>query len=585
MNESIWILNEYDKELSAELASECEISKPIGNVLVGRGFKDVASIEQFIEKPTTLLRNPKNMPDIQQAVERLKKAIETKEKIFIWGDYDVDGITATAVVVTCMNIFGANIFYKVPSRFNDGYDIKKHSVDECIEQGCSLLMTVDCGILAFETAEYAKQKGIELLITDHHTPSDDGRIPDCLAVVNPSRHDSQYGFKGLCGAGIAFKLMLALGKSLGANLNKIVLDTIEYVALGTVADVAPMVDENRILVHKGCQALSSSKKIGIQELLKVAGVSEVDTTSIGFQLGPRINAIGRLADPQIAVDLLLETNPQRAKFLANQLDAVNKRRQSKQEHMVQEAFAMVEEEKLDEFPVIVCWAKSWHPGLIGLVAGKLAEKYHKPAIVFAINEKGVGKGSCRSTKTINILEILKHQKTLPLFAKKGDGAPIVGGHAFAAGMEVPLDNLKQFRQTTSDVLTELNPNIQIGKKTFFVDSRIVAGEINEQTYNNLLDLAPFGSGNPEPVFLLKNILVEEQKLLSNNKHIKFALHHKKFQYNKMSAILWHKAADYPDDYAGKYIDILFTFGKENKSYGTKFYLSIMDMKLSEQNNV
>lgn len=581
MSESLWIFNEYDKEISGEISSECEISKPIANVLVGRGFNDLASITQFIEKPTTLLRNFKNLPDVKPAVERLKRAIEDKEKIFIWGDYDVDGITATAVVVTCMNLFGANIHYKVPSRFSDGYDIKKHSVDECIENGCSLLMTVDCGILAFETAEYAKTKNLDLLITDHHTPSSDGRVPDCLAVVNPSRLDSEYGFSGLCGAGIAFKLMLALGKALNANLNKIVLDTIEYVALGTVADVAPMIDENRVLVHKGCQTLSNSKKIGIQELLKVAGVSEVDTTSIGFQLGPRINAIGRLADPQIAVDLLLETNPQRAKFLANQLDSVNKRRQSKQEHMVQEAFAMAEEENLDEFPIIVCWAKSWHAGLIGLVAGKLAEKYHKPAIVFAVNEEGNAKGSCRSTKTINILEILKHPDVLPLFSKKGDGSPIVGGHAFAAGMEVPLDNLKQFRQATSDVLTKLNPNIQIGKKTFFIDSRIVAGEINEHTYNDLLGLAPFGAGNPEPVFMLKGILVQEQKLLSSDKHIKFSLFHKKFQYNKLSALLWHRAADYPDDYVNKTVDIIFTFGKENKSYGTKFYLSIIDMKLSE----
>jgi single-stranded-DNA-specific exonuclease len=207
----------------------------------------------------------------------------------------------------------------------------------------------------------------------------------------------------------------------------IVKETIEYVALGTVADVAPMQDENRVLVHKGCLALSNSSKLGIQALLKITGTKNVDATTIGFQLGPRINAIGRLSDPMVALELMLETNPQRAKYLAMQLDTANKRRQSKQEHMLQEAITLVEENKLYEMPVIVCWAKSWHTGLIGLVAGKLAEKYHRPAVVLAVKD-GKAKGSCRSTKTVNILNILKHKNVLPYYSKKLDGKEIIGGH-------------------------------------------------------------------------------------------------------------------------------------------------------------
>jgi len=321
--------------------------------------------------------------------------------------------------------------------------------------------------------------------------------------------------------------------------------------------------------------------LGIQEILKIAGAKNVDTTTIGFQIGPRMNAIGRLSDPMIAVELMLEKSPQRAKFLANQLDTANKRRQSKQEHMVQEALDMVEEEKLYEMSAIVCWAKSWHPGLIGLVSGKLAEKYHRPAIVLALNDEGKAKGSCRSTKSVNILNILKHKKVLDHYSKKLDGNPIVGGHAFAAGMEVPEKNLEAFRDSVCEVLTELNPDFAPGNRIFFADSFIAAGEVNDTTFESLQGLAPFGSGHTEPVFWLNKVKVLEQKHLSNGKHLKFILQHDRFKYKKLSGLLWHKASDYNDNYVDEYIDLLFTFGKETRGFGSQFYLQIVDFKISE----
>lgn len=575
-----WIIKPINRELADDLAYECSLPRPVANVLISRGIVDKESAEEFIEKPVRLLRPPKDLPDCLPAVLRLEKAIKENEKIFVWGDYDVDGITSTAIVVTCLKFFGANFIYKVPNRFDDGYDIKRHSVDECLKEKCSLLMSVDCGIVAFDTAEFAKEKRVDLIITDHHTASDDGRIPNCIAVVNPSRKDSIYGFQGLCGASVAFKLMLALAKKLDFDLMKIIESTLEFVALGTVADVAPMIDENRILVHKGCQILSNSSKLGIQELLKIAGAKNVDTTTIGFQIGPRINAIGRLSDPMIALELLLENSPQRAKFLAMQLDTANKRRQSKQEHMLSEALELVESEKLYEYPAIVCWAKSWHPGLIGLVSGKLAEKYHRPSIVFAIDENGKAKGSCRSTKNVNILQILKDSSVLPYYAQKEDGSPIVGGHAFAAGMTVPENNLDDFRAQVCQVLTDLNPDFAPGKRIFFADSRIVCGEINDHTFESLQGLAPFGAGNNDPIFWLQKIEVSEQKYISNDRHLKLTLVDDKLKFKKTSAILWHRAQDYLEDYVGKKIDILFTFGKETRGFGPKFYLSIVDLRVS-----
>jgi single-stranded-DNA-specific exonuclease len=579
MNNIEWIIKPVNREIADDMAYECDLPRPVANILVGRGIEDKETAKEFIEKPVHLLRQPKDLPDCLQAVLRLEKAIENNEKIFIWGDYDVDGITSTAIVVTCLKLFGAHFIYKVPNRFDDGYDIKRHSVEECIKENCSLLISVDCGIVAFDTAEYAREKGIDLIITDHHSASDDGRIPNCVAVVNPSRIDSTYGFAGLCGAAVAFKLMLALAKKLNFDVMKIIESTLEFVALGTVADVAPMVDENRVLVHKGCQILSKSSKLGIQELLKIAGASNVDTTTIGFQLGPRINAIGRLSDPMIALELLLENSPQRAKFLAMQLDTANKRRQSKQEHMLSEALELVENEKLYEHPVIVCWAKSWHPGLIGLVSGKLAEKYHRPSIVLAVDENGKAKGSCRSTKTINILQILKNHSVLPLYAQKEDGSPIVGGHAFAAGMTIPECNLELFRKNVCEMLTELNPDFAPGKRIFFADSRIVCGEINDTTFETLQGLAPFGAGNTDPIFWLQKVQVIEQQYLSGNKHLKLILFDDKLKFKKTSAILWHRAQDYVENYVGKNIDVLFTFGKETRGFGPKFYLSIVDLKI------
>lgn len=577
-----WKLKDYDKDASADLAYDYETPRPIANVLVGRGITNKIDAKDFCDKNPKFIRSANKLPDCKKAVDRLKKAIENQEKIFIWGDYDVDGITSTSIVVTAFKLFGARFIYKVPSRFADGYDIKRHSVDECIKEQCSLLMSVDCGIVAFDTAEYAKEKKIDLIITDHHSPTDDGRIPDAVAVVNPSRKDSQYGFAGLCGATVAFKLMIALCKELKGDLNKLVESTIEFVALGTVADVAPMMDENRVLVDLGCKMLSNSKKLGIQELLKITRSPVVDTTTIGFQIGPRINAIGRLSDPMIAVELMLETSLQRAKFLANQLDTANKRRQTKQEHMVQEAYAMVEDNQLYKQSAIVIWAKSWHTGLIGLVAGKLADKYYRPTIVLAVGENGKCKGSCRSTKTVNILEILKNDNVIDLYSKKIDGQPIVGGHAFAAGMEVPEENLLDFRDRICETLTELNPDFSPGEKIYIADSRIVAGEIDDNTFEALQTLAPFGSGHPEPIFWVRNLLVEEQKLLSSDKHLKLTISDKNFKYKKVSALLWHKAADYPDDFTGQKIDMLFSFGKEMQNFGSKFYLSVVDMKLSEQ---
>ena len=337
--ETVWVYKKYDQQNVYDLADYLEIPKPIATILSSRGINTPKKYEKFCRSELKYLHNTDLLPDIDKVIDRLNKAIDNQEKIFVWGDYDVDGITSTAIIVTALKKMGANLEYKVPHRIEDGYDIKVHSVDEALDREAKLLFSVDCGILAFETADYAKKCGIDLIITDHHHPSDDGRIPDCVGVINPNRDDpkypgehfkdfatedfKRYPFDYLAGCGIAFKVMLALAKSRSLDVIEYINDLIEFAALGTVADVAPMHGENKIIVSYGCTVLAASRKPGIKELLRIAGVSEVNTTSIGFQIGPRINAIGRLADSNTALNLLLADDDFIATSLASRINWIN----------------------------------------------------------------------------------------------------------------------------------------------------------------------------------------------------------------------------------------------------------------------
>jgi single-stranded-DNA-specific exonuclease len=406
--ETVWKLKKTPINDAQELAEQLVIPVPVANVMIQRGIDTPELAREFFDLSPEKLHDPWLLPDIHKVIDRLEKAINEKEYIYIHGDYDVDGVTSTAVITHALRLFGATFEYHVPHRIQDGYDVRVATVDKAIAAGAQILMTVDCGIVAFEAASYAKANGIDLIITDHHHPYDDHRIPEAVGVVNPNRHDSLYPFSGLAGVGIAFKTMLALGDRMGFERNKLMDELLDYVALGTVADVAPMIDENRILVYLGCQQLTKAEKPGVAELLKVAGVKTVNTTSIGFFLGPRINAIGRMGDSAIALDLLLERIPTRAAYFADVLNKANDSRQKKEKQTVEEAIALVGD-VTDQFILVVA-ARGWHPGLIGLVAGKLAEQFSRPTLACTINEEGKAKGSCRSVRDFNILDALKSEK-------------------------------------------------------------------------------------------------------------------------------------------------------------------------------
>ncbi len=591
--QTLWKVKKYDRQVAAELAEDLSIPIPVANILAGRDLKNREEVEKFTRIGIKYLHSPFKLPDIDPVLARLNKALDNNEKIFVWGDYDVDGITATSVVVTALRKMKANMVYKVPHRMEDGYDIKTFSVDQALLAKADLLMSVDCGIVAFEAAEYAKSKGLDLIITDHHHPSDDGKLPYAIGVVNPNRDDPaypghnflnesnkdfvRYPFDYLAGVGIAFKVMLGLAKSRGLNVMEFVDDLIEYVALGTVADVAPMFDENRTMVAYGCQKLSTTNKAGIKQLLKIAGVKEVDTFSIGFQLGPRINAIGRLADAGTALDLLLETSETKAEKLAKELDNANRKRQIQQEEATDAAIKFVEDNfDLSQTHILVVGHETWHPGLIGLIAGKLAEKFGKPTLVCNFKEDGYAKGSCRSTRDFNILDALKSEKAWALFKKRADGSTVCGGHAFAAGFELPIKNIPAMR----DALNEYAENILGGvieEKIVNIDSRIQAGDINENVFRHLMSLSPFGSGNENPVFACTGLKVVEAKTLTNGKHLKLKVSDPKSN-QWISANAWRKGYLADQIKANSIIDLAFTMSMDEWMGKKALTLTVIDIK-------
>jgi single-stranded-DNA-specific exonuclease len=556
MMETVWNFKPYDKDKARSLAFELEIPEPAAAVYVSRGLDSEEKINEYISLPIKALHNPKDLPDIKPVTERLLRALENNEKIWVHGDYDVDGITSTAIVVKTLRLLRANFGYHVPHRVEEGYDIKRSAVDRAVKNGATLLMSVDCGILAFDTAEYAKEQGIDLIITDHHTPSADGRLPDCIGVVNPHRADSKYPFDGLAGCGIAFKVMAYLAHKHGGHSPKAMLDLLgEYVCLGTVADIAPMEDENRTMVAYGCKLLDKTESAGIRQLMKIASVKRVDTMSIGFGLGPRLNAIGRLGDSAHALELLLANTESKAKRLALQLDATNKERQRLQEICTQEAIALLPEDMSDT-DIIVLAAKHWEQGLTGLIAGKIAEKFARPTLICSILPNGIAKGSCRSSGDFHILNALKSKECEGLFVS-------CGGHSFAAGFSLEAEKVDLLREKINEYARNLKEGKVTRQKGIDIDARITLNSISDETYEAITKLAPFGSGNPDPIFACRRVVVAKCSLLGKEgKHVKMMFQSPKMKGQWIPALAWHKGYWADEFKEGDIVDIAFSFMRE-----------------------
>lgn len=513
MIDKIW--NFRNKKLNDETVNELSVKhripRVVAAILLNRGVKD-EDIDAYLKKSMADIVNPTLMLDMDKAADRICAAIKNKEKIAVYGDYDVDGITATALLYEFLQSAGADAEYYIPDRKGEGYGINIMAVNKLYKLGTKLMITVDCGITAIGEVEFAKLQGMDVIITDHHTCKD--RLPTAAAaILNPKRPDCEYPFDALAGVGVAFKLILALAMKLGMKTSDVFNKYVDIAALGTIADVVPLLGENRIIVDKGLKAMQNPQRPGIKAIMEVAGALQkgINASTIAFAIAPRLNAAGRLGTATTAVELLLTKDEERAREIASDLDAENKERQLTEQNILEEALSIIAADpNFEKKKVIVLAKEDWHHGVIGIVASRLCEMFFRPCILIS-HSNGIGKGSGRSTPNFNLFDALSEcEKYLTGF----------GGHSVAAGLNINMSDLEDFikaiNKYADDTLTEKDmiPSINI-------DCPITERAVTLENAYMLSRLEPFGMSNEKPVFAMANVKVASiASVGADSKHLR-----------------------------------------------------------------
>lgn len=514
---------------SAEFAKKLGITEMSAGILWHRGLTDIEDAERFLHPEKQPFHDPFRMKDMDVAVARIKEAIAKEEKIMVYGDYDVDGMSATSLLVHNLKTMGAKVSFHIPDRVKEGYGFNLPALQQIAAKGVTLLVSVDCGIASVDDVAAMKGK-LDIIITDHHLPGE--VLPDALAVVNPHRADCGYPDKELCGAGVAFKLCQGLWRELEGEEYT---SDLELVALGTVADIVPLTGENRRIVKEGLAAMQDSSFAGIRALIHVAGIQDkaVNTGHVGFQLAPRLNAAGRIGSGTKGVRLLLSESKEEADKLAMELDLLNGQRQTIEQEILKLAEEQLAGKDPDNMPAIVVAGENWNPGVIGIVASRLVDRYYKPTIVLSIQEDGVCKGSCRSIEGLHMYEALK---------KCSEHIIQFGGHAQAAGLSVELSELDAFREAFAQVAAEtLSDEDYIPKVK--VEFELAPEDITFELVEELELFEPYGMGNPKPLFGCRGIRAMGAAAIGSQKQ------HLRFQVGKpaepIHALFWNKS-----EYAG-----------------------------------
>ncbi|MED3562162.1 single-stranded-DNA-specific exonuclease RecJ [Bacillus xiapuensis] len=500
-----WVVRQSDHAKTQEIAAELKITPLVASMLVNRGLDTVDSARFFLfgkEK----FHDPYLLKGMDLAVKRINESIEKQEPILIFGDYDADGVSSTTVLMITLRDLGANVQFYIPNRFSEGYGPNENAFRHAAENGIKLIITVDTGISAIHEANIAKELGLDLIITDHHEPGP--VLPEALAIIHPKLPDSIYPFRELAGVGVAFKLAHALYGKLPEHL-------FEIAVIGTIADLVSLKDENRLIAKKGIEKLKVTNNLGLKAIFKLAGVDSksVNEETIGFTLAPRINAVGRLENADLAVELLLTQNPEEAEFLAEEMDALNKSRQSIVNEITAEAIEEVEKNyPIDSNHVLVIGKEGWNAGVIGIVASRLVEKYYRPTIVLSFDlEKGLAKGSARSIAGFDLFKNLSTcREILPHF----------GGHPMAAGMTLSIEDVAELRTRLNSLANE-----QLSDEDFipvtYLDHEVRLEDINLSALDELNLLSPFGMDNPKPKVLINEVQVSTmRKIGSNQNHLK-----------------------------------------------------------------
>ena len=540
-----WLLTEQSTDKVASLATALEIRLPAARVLVARGYETPQTARDFLHPALTSLLDPLLLRDMPVAIERLRVAIRNGEKILLYGDYDVDGATSVVILKKAIELAGGQVSFHVPHRLRDGYGMRSEVIEQAAADGYRLVISVDTGIRAADVVRHATGLGIDVIVTDHHLP--EAELPPALAVINPNRPDCPYPTKNLCGAGVAFKMVQALLAGLdwpAEKLTRMIESFLKLVAVATIADVVPLTGENRVIVRHGLDGLRSVRNPGLRALMRVAGFTDGDSPTAGqvaFRLAPRINAAGRMADAQDAIDLFLTTDLERATALAEQLHTLNQERQQTEAAMVETILQECERTPVnDSQAALVFSGQDWHRGVVGIVASRLVERFHRPVFVLS-QENGQCQGSGRSVPGFHLLEALE---SMPEVLTK------FGGHRQAAGVTLAASRLDEFRDRFNTwTSARLTPDDF--RAILEIDAVLELPEITEASVAEVFALAPFGNSNPTPLFGVFDAELFGQPIVWKEKHMMLTLRQKG---RTIVAKAWNSAKRVPEFTAGQRVD-------------------------------
>lgn len=508
-----WIIPERDEAAEAVLQRELGVSSLVAAILVRRGIIDPKAADEFLNPSLDRLGDPSLLPDYAAARDAILGARERKELIFVHGDYDADGITSAAILDRFLRKVGCNVVTHVPHRMKEGYGIHAMAVEAAREAGAKLFLTCDCGIAAHEQVQMAREAGMTVVVTDHHHVGE--VLPDAAAVMNPHRADSRYPFSELCGAGVVFRLCEGLAVELGFPKDKYHDNFLDLASIGTIADVMPLIGENRIIATFGLKRLGEARKVGLKALMREAQIEPpLRSSAVGFGIGPRLNAAGRIADAALALKLVLSTDETEAGELARQVEQVNAERKAEQQRIIDEAAERVVATKAHERNIIILADPGWHPGIVGIVAGRLVEQFRRPVFVMNVDEeKGVIKGSGRSITKFHLAEAIQAHPDLFLSG---------GGHAMAAGCSFEQDRYEEVVETLDRYAgSMLTPEDFVPVRN--VDVLVDPAEVTKKSIEEMARLEPFGYGNPTPLFAARGLQAVQITPTKNPAHARLTL--------------------------------------------------------------
>ncbi len=565
-----WRLLESDKAIQDMLVRELHIHHIVSRILTSRRILTSDDANRYLSPSLNDLHNPLLMMDMQKGVQRLIKAIYNKEKIVIYGDYDADGVTSVVVLLKFLREIDPTVSYYIPERIKEGYGLSKPAIDRMKAGNVKLIITVDCGISDHEQISYAGSVGIDTIILDHHEVPN--TLPDAVAIIDQNRRECVFPFKDLAAVGIVFNFLIALRGKLrndGFWENKKYPNLREYldlVAIGTIGDICPLIDENRVFTKIGLDLITEGKRVGLRALKEICGIDTqvIDSGKASFCLIPRINAAGRVATANEAVQLLLTDDIEEARRIAQNLEIYNRKRQAMEKTILNEILDEIEK-TIDPGNVrsLVFASDKWHPGVIGIVASKLVDRYNRPTILISIKD-GIGKGSGRSISDFNIYLGLKECDSLLLS---------YGGHRYAAGISIKEEDIKEFAIMLENVISkEINISDFVSQTN--IDAICNLNDINHELISQIGRLAPFGSGNPEPILLVKNINVTSQSVVGNN-HLWMRLTGDGISYNS----IWFNKGHLIDSLSGSALDIAFTPHINNWNGAYDIQLKMKDMSV------